>query len=67
MYTLLTIYPKNTKSYPHFVDNSVDNLWKTCGKVENLCGKLKFLQNITIYKIKGFYLFLLMQLFYCID
>lgn len=46
MYTLLTICPKNTKSYPHFVDNSVDNLWKTCGKVENLCGKLKFLQNI---------------------
>lgn len=22
------------ESYPQAVDNSVDNLWKTCGKVE---------------------------------
>ena len=42
MYILLTICPKNTKSYPHFVDNFVDNLWISCGKVENLCGKPKF-------------------------
>ena len=41
MYTLLIINPKNAKSYPHNVDNSVDNLWISCGKVENLCGKPK--------------------------